>query len=106
MRPRTLQTGLAVFALVLAGGKLGAYELKDGAHQVFPGDDLQAAVDLAASHPSVKVVKVHDGTYAPARPGQALVFLNRRHDGVRLEGVGRPVLTAANPSLATPSSRS
>jgi hypothetical protein len=83
-----------------------ATELKDGAYQVFPGDDIQSAVDLAARDPSIKRVLVHPGVYAPKHPSQALVFLNRTHDGIRLEGVGRPTLTAANPAIAVPGAAS
>lgn len=86
--------------LVVSQKTVVAYELKDGAHHVFPGDDLQTAVDLAADHVSVKIVRIHEGTYAPAHKGQALLFLNRRHDGVRVEGIGRPTLTAQNPALS------
>lgn len=75
---------------------------RDGAIHVSPGDDLQTAVDLAAQDPSARTVILHAGTYAPSKRGQALVFLNRRHDGVRLIGEGLPTLTAANPALALP----
>jgi hypothetical protein len=45
-------------------------------------------------------VVVHEGTYRPDRPGQALVWLNRRHDGITLEAEGSVVLTAANSDIA------
>ena len=79
---------------------------REGAYHVVPGDDIQEAVNLAAQDPNARTVIVHAGTYAPRRPGQALVFLNRAHDGVRLVGEGRPILTAANPSLATSGEKS
>lgn len=80
--------------------------LKDGAYHVSPGDSLQEAVNRAADDPVHKRVMVHEGTYVPARPSQALVFLHRHHDGVQLIGVGRPTLTAANSTIADPAKRS
>jgi hypothetical protein len=80
------------------GTALG-YELKDGAYQVFPNDDIQEAINSAATNTSVKRVEVHEGTYLPKHPGQALVYLNRKHDGVQLTGVGNVVLSAANPAV-------
>jgi hypothetical protein len=76
------------------------YELKDGAYQVFSSDDIQEAVNAAVTNTSVKTVEVHEGTYLPRHPGQALVYLNRKHDGVHLRGVGKVVLSAANPAVA------
>ena len=35
-----------------------------------------------------------------------MIYLNRRHDGVHLEGIQRPTLTAANAAVADPKSRS
>lgn len=83
-----------------------AHELKDGAYHVFPSDELQDVLNMAATNAVVKTIKVHAGTYVPKSHRQALIFLNRRHDGIRLEGVGRPVLSAANPSIADRSSAS
>jgi hypothetical protein len=77
-----------------------AIELTDGAYQVFPGDDIQEALELAASDRVNKVVRVHAGTYRPRRHGQALIWFNRRHDGIVLEAVGDVTLTAANPEIA------
>lgn len=97
---------MALSWLVATTAAPAAVALRDGAYQVYPGDDLQEAVDLAGANPECKVVRVHDGVYAPSHPGQALVSLNRAHDGVHLEGVGRPVLAATNLTLATPGRRS
>ncbi len=95
---------LLLVSLLFIGGLqslLSAPIRRDGAYHVSPGDDLQEAVDLAARDPNARTVIVHAGTYSPKNPGQALVFLNRAHDGVHLLGEGRPILTAANPVLAT-----
>jgi hypothetical protein len=72
----------------------------DGSFHVYPGQDIQAALETAALDPAHKVVKVHAGTYRPGRPGQAMIWFNARHDGIRLEAVGAVVLTAANPDVA------
>ncbi|MDX1383035.1 MAG: right-handed parallel beta-helix repeat-containing protein [Thermoanaerobaculia bacterium] len=74
----------------------------DGAYQVFPDQEIQPALDRAAGDPTTKVVRVHAGTYRPSSRRQALIWLHRRHDGIRLEAVGEVTLTAANPDLASP----
>jgi hypothetical protein len=70
------------------------------AYRVHPGGSIQAALDAAAKDPDNKIVYVHAGTYRPAAHGQALIWFNRRHDGITLEAVGEVVLTAANPAIA------
>ena len=92
---------LPVLILLLAG--CGTDEVRpgpDGAWHVYPGEDIQAVLDRAAADPRHKHVVVHEGTYRPARPAQALIWLHRDHDGLLLEASGRVVLTAANPDLA------
>jgi hypothetical protein len=73
--------------------------MQDGYH-VFPGDNIQDALDQAAKNTTNKVVKVHAGEYRPRAEGQALIWFNRSHNGIRLEAVGQVTLTAANPQLA------
>lgn len=73
----------------------------DGFH-VYPGENLQQALDAAARNPTNKVVKVHSGVYRPDSRRQALIWLNKIHDGIRLEAVGEVVLTAANPEISNP----
>jgi hypothetical protein len=75
-------------------------------YEVAAGGSIQDALDAAAADPVNKTVAVHAGVYRPARPGQALIYLNRRHDGLTVEAVGDVVLTAANPALADPKSPS
>jgi hypothetical protein len=74
----------------------------EGVYHVHPGQEIQPALDRAAADPEHKTVRVHEGVYRPATPGQALIWFNRRHDGVHLEAVGKVVLTAANPEIAHP----
>lgn len=108
MHPGAYHRLLLASLLFLAGlGSLRSAPVRrDGAYHVSPGDDLQEAVNLAAQDADARTVIVHAGTYAPGKPGQALVFLNRAHDGVHLLGEGRPILTAANPALATAGQKS
>lgn len=73
---------------------------KGKVQHVFPGDDLQAALNRAADNQIHKSVLVHAGTYRPKTPGHSLVYLNARHEGVRLMAVGEVILTAANPDIA------
>lgn len=71
-----------------------------GAYSVHPGASIQDALEAAARDPKNKTVLVHAGTYRPAARGPALIWFNRRHDGIRLEAVGDVLLTAANPDIA------
>ncbi|MEZ5332989.1 MAG: right-handed parallel beta-helix repeat-containing protein [Thermoanaerobaculia bacterium] len=72
------------------------------AWHVRPGGEIQAALDLAAVDPALKTVVVHEGVYRPSGFRQALVWLNRAHDGITLEAVGDVTLTASNPDLTGP----
>jgi hypothetical protein len=96
-------------AAILAGLILGhhrtfaAITLTPQGYQVHPGDSIQEAVQLAADNPTNKVVQVHAGEYRPSSKRQAMIWLNRLHDGVRLEAKGAVTLSAANPQLALPS---
>ena len=87
-------------------GSQGALHARTGAHHVYPKDRIQDALEVAARDPVNKIVYVHAGTYRPAAKGQALIWLNERHDGITLEAVGDVVLTAANPDIADPKSPS
>lgn len=69
-------------------------------YRVHPGGQIQEALEAAAKDPVNKTVYVHAGTYRPATKGQALIWFNRRHDGITLEAVGDVTLTAANPDIA------
>ena len=71
----------------------------DGFH-VYPGEDLQHALDEAARSLTNRVVKVHAGTYRPDTRRQALIWFNHNHDGIRVEAMGQVILTAANPELS------
>jgi hypothetical protein len=78
----------------------GSIAFSNGAYQVFPGDNIQEAVELAAKNPTNKLVKVHSGEYRPEEKRQALIWFNKKHNGVRLEAEGAVTLTAANPRIA------
>ena len=67
---------------------------------VYPGSDIQAILDAVAKDTGQKHIKVHAGVYRPRQHGQALIWLNERHDGITLEAVGEVILTAANPEIA------
>lgn len=92
-------------AFIFGASVAGGHELRDAAYHVFPGDDLQSVLNLAATNAVVKTVKVHAGLYIPRKHGQALIYLNRAHSGIHLLGLGRPVLSAANPDIADRSSQ-
>ncbi|APZ93525.1 right-handed parallel beta-helix repeat-containing protein [Fuerstiella marisgermanici] len=78
----------------------------DGVYHVRPGESIQAAIESAAANPDVKTVRVHSGTYRPSSHGQALIWFNRKHDGVVLEADGTVILTAANEEIADKSAKS
>lgn len=67
--------------------------------EVFPGGDIQAALEAVSRRPGMRTVRVHAGTYRPRALGEALVYFNSRHDGVTVEAVGDVVLTAENREL-------
>jgi parallel beta helix pectate lyase-like protein len=71
-------------------------------HHVYPNQPIQDALEAAARDPVDRTVYVHAGTYRPASKGQALIWLNARHDGITVQGVGDVILTAANPEVADP----
>lgn len=96
-----MRTAVSLIAYFLCiSGLQAEVELRDGAFHVHPGDRIQDAVDLAGRNRVVKTVKVHAGVYRPEEERQAMIWLNRRHEGVRLEAVGEVILTAANPEIA------
>ncbi|MDE0224117.1 MAG: right-handed parallel beta-helix repeat-containing protein [Gammaproteobacteria bacterium] len=71
-------------------------------YHVYPGGDIQAALEAAAGSSENRTVTVHAGTYRPDSARQALIWFNRRHDGIRLLAEGEVILTAANPDIAKP----
>jgi hypothetical protein len=78
------------------------FDAASGTYHVHPGGRIQDALEAAAKNPVNKTVYVHAGTYRPAAKGQAQIWFNARHDGIRLEAVGDVILTAANPEVADP----
>lgn len=78
----------------------GAIGLRPDGYHVFPGDNIQDALQQAATNKVVKVVKVHAGTYQPDSRRQAMIWLNKAHSGIRLEALGTVTLTASNALLA------
>lgn len=94
---------------VAAADASGADELVDAvpsvdtaAIHVRPGEEIQAALDRAASDPAINKVVVYEGTYRPAEPRQALIWFNKQHDGIHLVADGNVTLTSANPDVANP----
>src|SRR5437879_12095125 len=71
--------------------------LKEDGYHVFPGDNIQDALEQAGENKTNKVVKVHAGEYRPSGKRQALIWFNKMHDCIRLEAVGAVTLTAAKP---------
>ena len=67
-----------------------------------PGQDIQAALDRAAKMNPPPELRFRPGIYRPLRRGQALLHLNRQHDGLRLLAEGAVTLTAENRMLADP----
>lgn len=76
------------------------------AFHVHPGQEIQDALEKAAMHVDRKTVIVHAGIYQPSAPRQALIWLNKRHDGIHLKAEGVVTLTAANPEIAKRSAKS
>lgn len=66
---------------------------------VDPSQSIQDALNNAAENGCRKVM-VRPGVYRPATPSQALVYLNKKHDGIQLIADGNVTLTAHNPDIA------
>ncbi len=92
----------AFLGLALGASVCHGVTLKEDGYHVYPGDNIQDALELAARNTTNKTVKVHEGVYRPAAECQALIWFNHSHDGIRLEAVGDVTLTAANPEIANP----
>ena len=93
---------LATWLALATAGSGAAITLSNGAYHVYPGDNIQDALQQAADG-QTKLIKVHAGEYRPNSKRQALIWFNKAHDGIRLEAEGPVTLTAANPELTTPS---
>src|SRR5687767_13651402 len=95
------RSGFLIGAVLLASvmRATGFEERPDGIH-VSPGENIQEAIDRAASRSTNRVVKVHAGEYRPGARRQAMIWFNARHNGVVVEGLGSVTLTAANPEVA------
>lgn len=78
----------------------GGITLEPDGYHIRPGDQIQEALDQAATNTVLKTVWVHTGLYRPESKRQALIGFNRRHDGIRLVALGDVTLTAANPALS------
>jgi hypothetical protein len=100
MKPSALIRNVALFAFVSV--KCFGITLREDGYHVFPGDNIQDALQQAAENKTNKVVRVHPGEYRPGSKRQALIWLNKMHDGIRLEAIGWVTLTAANPQITTP----
>jgi hypothetical protein len=68
---------------------------------VHEGHEIQAALDQAAETGCRKII-LHAGTYRPTAPSQALIYLNRRHDGIHIVGDGEVILRGDNEIIANP----
>jgi len=90
---------LLAAAAAVRPGRVVARQQAPG-HHVYPTGSIQEALEAAAGDATNKTVYVHAGTYRPSARGQALIWLNARHDGITLEAVGDVTLTAANPAVA------
>ncbi len=102
LSPRTC-LALLVLSQAVAAGPVAqgvVFDDQTNRYRVYPGGDIQAALEAAAKNGRYKTVTVHAGTYRPDSARQALIWFNRRHDGIRLQADGEVVLTAANPDIA------
>src|SRR6266542_2479724 len=100
------KTALLIWFAFSAFRVKAAIALREDGYHVYPGDSIQEALQKAAENTTNKIVRVHAGEYRPDKKGQALIWLNRKHDGIRVEAVGEVTLTAANPALAARSEAS
>src|SRR5207237_7789968 len=57
-----------------------AITLSNDGYHVFPGDNIQDALQLAAENKTNKTVKVHAGEYRPKSKRQALIWFTKIND--------------------------
>jgi hypothetical protein len=76
------------------------FEIDGDVIHVFAGQDIQRALELATRSEEARIVRVHEGTFRPQRPGQAFLRFNAQHSGLTLEAEGIVTLTAENPDVA------
>ena len=95
---------LSVSLLIYAIGALDvrAISLETDGYHVQPGEEIQAAIEGAATNPTNKHVWVHSGTYQPSTKRQALIWFNRKHSGVKVTALGEVNLDASNTNLVHP----
>ena len=55
-------------------------------HPAAPGEKCGSSDASEAASSAGHRVVVHPGTYRPRKPGQALIWLNRQHDGISRHG--------------------
>ena len=89
-----------LFALAAACGRGESIPRDDTSYLVYPGREIQPALEAAAADPARKIVKVHAGTYRPQRPGQAMIWFNARHDGITLEAAGESRVDRGKPPIS------
>ena len=77
-----------------------SFDARTASYHVYPKGRIQDGLEAAARDPVNKTVYVHAGTYRPPAKGQALIWLNARHDGITLEAIGEVILTAGNAEIA------
>lgn len=75
---------------------------QDGRYHVYEGSPIQPVLDAAARDTSNKTVIIHQGTYRPAYPSQAMIRFHRQHDGLNVEAEGEVILTAQNTAISVP----
>ena len=66
----------------------------NGPFHVYPGDDIQQALDQAAIATDDRRVIIHEGTYGPRVRGFAFVSLTAPHEGIHVVADGDVTLTA------------
>jgi len=76
------------------------FKIEEEVLHVFPGQQIQDGLDVAAKSDAVRIVRVHAGVYRPDKVGQAFLRFNARHSGLILEAEGDVTLTAENPDVA------
>ena len=71
-----LRTGWRALCLVAGLAAVHAIELRPDGYHVFPSDNIQDAIEMAAKNDTNKNIRVHPGIYQPRAKRQALIWLN------------------------------
>jgi hypothetical protein len=95
----SVSLAMVVFAIAGCGSSAGQPESQAprpvrGPFHVYPGEDIQQAIDQAAAAIEDRRVIIHEGLYGPRVRGFSFISLTAPHEGIQVVADGNVTLTA------------